>query len=68
MDGIYPKTKYHQRGGGSICVTSAAQEKALGDEWLDYKPFAAKPLMQEVPAVVTKPKFPDVVTTKARKA
>lgn len=38
----YPKIKFHVRGGGSICVTSAEQEKALGGEWLDNKPFAAK--------------------------
>lgn len=36
---IYPKTKYHVRGGGSIVVTSAAQDKALGSEWLDVKPI-----------------------------
>lgn len=35
----YPKIKYHLHGGGSITVTSAVQEKALGEEWLDRKPF-----------------------------
>lgn len=36
MEG-YPKTKFHKRGGGSITVHSAAQEKALGNEWVDNK-------------------------------
>lgn len=33
--GDYPKMKFHVRGGGYITVTSAAQEKALGAEWID---------------------------------
>ena len=33
----YPKTKYHVRGGGKVLVTSAAQEKALGEDWIDNK-------------------------------
>lgn len=37
MDGNFPKIKYHLRGGGSILVTSAVQEKALGGEWIDNK-------------------------------
>lgn len=37
MDGNFPKIKFHLRGGGSILVTSAVQEKALGDEWIDNK-------------------------------
>ena len=37
MDG-YPKVKFHLRGGGSICVVSPEQEKALGPEWVDNKP------------------------------
>ena len=37
MTGDYPKLKFHVRGGGSITVTSAAQEKALGPEWVDHK-------------------------------
>lgn len=40
MDG-YPKIKYHSRGGGSITVTTAAQEKALGPEWIDNKAILA---------------------------
>ena len=40
----YPKVKFHVRGGGSICVTSAEQEKALGGDWLDHKPFIAAPV------------------------
>lgn len=36
---VYPKVKYHVRGGGSIIVTSAVQEKALGTEWIDVKPI-----------------------------
>lgn len=44
----YPKIKFHVRGGGSICVTSAEQEKALGGEWLDNKPFVAKaPILEQ---------------------
>jgi hypothetical protein len=51
----YPKVKFHVRGGGSICVTSAEQEKALGAEWLDYKPFAAAPVpIPEQPQMVRK--------------
>ena len=34
----FRKTKYHIRGGGSILVTSAQQEKALGPDWVDIKP------------------------------
>ena len=41
MDGDYPKTKFHVRGGGSITVTTAAQEKALGEEWIDSKRLEA---------------------------
>lgn len=51
MDG-YPKIKYHQRGGGSICVVSAAQEKSLGPEWIDNRPpqtVAASPTL-DIPA------------------
>lgn len=33
----YPKIKYHKTGGGSIIVESAAQEKALGDNWVEVK-------------------------------
>ncbi len=49
MEG-YPKPKYHMRGGGSILVTSAVQEKALGPEWLDNKPARAV-VQGEVPAL-----------------
>lgn len=52
MDGMYPKIKYHVRGGGSICVTSASQDKALGPEWIDNKPprlEVAEIPVQEIP-------------------
>jgi hypothetical protein len=42
MEG-YPKTKYHKRGGGSILVHDPAQEKALGDDWIDNKIPAPAP-------------------------
>lgn len=44
---MYPKIKFHVRGGGSILVASAEQEKALGGEWLDNKPFVASPPVPE---------------------
>ncbi len=37
MEDRYPLIKFHVRGGGSITVISAAQEKALGPEWVDKK-------------------------------
>ena len=41
----YPKTKYHVRGGGKVLVTSAAQEKALGGDWIDNK----RPEPEQIP-------------------
>ena len=51
MDGIYPKVKWHARGGGSVLVTSAVQEKALGVEWIDNKlpnPVVKKQIVTQV--------------------
>lgn len=56
MDG-FPKVKYHIKGGGSICVVSAAQEKALGQEWLDNKP----------PSPVTELSKPQIVSETPQK-
>ena len=50
MDG-YPKTKWHAKGGGSVLVTSAAQEKALGEDWIDNKrpePVLKKQIVTQV--------------------
>lgn len=43
----YPKTKYHVRGGGSIQVTSAAQDKALGADWVEIAPMQQQPKPKE---------------------
>jgi hypothetical protein len=35
---MYPKRKYHARGGGSIVVSDQHHERAVGPEWLDNPP------------------------------
>lgn len=43
LAGQYPKTKYHIHGGGSVVVTSAWQEKQLGEEWRDSPRIVEQP-------------------------
>lgn len=65
---VFRKTKYHVRGGGSILVTSAQQEKALGPDWVDIKPPTQATSPKPAPIQETVPKMPQKKRGRQRSA
>jgi len=58
----YPRVKYHIRGGGTILVADAAQEKALGSDWVDHKALSPNPPRPAAPETPKKRGRPPRVT------